>query len=382
MPPPDRVFRPPTSAGHRGLLGPFMALHGLGDERDEPANSTPARQWTAAELSGLSPEDLRLATAEKGDPYLVGLEDDPPPSESPASQAHLDHLYEALGVAEEPWEREFWRTAEQQRGRASAVVDPAPARTPAAAQPDAVLDDVVLTAADDNRARPSRQSSPPPIPPARPRAPSIPDPGYFGATRPPDRLQAVRTRPPAPIGLTARDLDVVTRTALGEARGESDEGMGGVLSTIRNRMELKPDFYGSTPSAVALQHKVRHDGRVVYQYDANNPHPTKPSDNYYQVLAMLPGDEAYDRAREIARQVFDGLRADATDGAIGFRPMPLDPATGRPQAIPSSMGPNAEFTRYIGSHAFVKDPALQRRRFYPDEYPGYRRVAANSTRGD
>ena len=81
MPPPHRVFRSPTSASHRGLLGPFMALHGLGDARDEPAGSASDRQWIAADLSGLRPEDLRLATAEEGDPYLVGLEDEPAPTE-------------------------------------------------------------------------------------------------------------------------------------------------------------------------------------------------------------------------------------------------------------------------------------------------------------
>lgn len=351
---------------HRGLLGPFMARHGLDAEPDGMHDPAPEHRWTAADLAGLGPEDLRLATAEEGDPYLVGLEDEPPPTESPSSQAHLDHLYAALGVAEEPWEKAFWReaNAEQQRGRASAAIDPAPARKPAVVQPAAVLENVVLTAADENPTGPSKQSPLPPIPPARPPAPtvpSVPDPRYYGAERPPDRLQAVRARPPVPVGLTSRDMDLLTRTALGEARGEGDEGMVGVLWTIRNRMELAPKLYGYTPAEIVMK---------PLQYEANDPKSTGRA--YFNVLGMLPGDDDYERAYTLAHDVFTDRRADPTGNAIGFQPLTRDRTTGQPQAIPESMGPHARFTRYIGRHAFVEDPRLKRPPpLYPDSYPGY-----------
>lgn len=103
--------------------------------------------------------------------------------------------------------------------------------------------------------------------------------------------------------LTNYDRDVVTRTILGEAAGESEAGMAAVASVIRNR--VADPRWGDDPAEVALQ---------MQQFSSWN---TGVGGNDL-IAKYNPGDPEYDRASQIADMVFEGRMADQTGGATHF----------------------------------------------------------------
>lgn len=103
--------------------------------------------------------------------------------------------------------------------------------------------------------------------------------------------------------LTNYDRDVVARTILGEAAGESEAGMAAVASVIKNR--VADPRWGDNPAEVALQ---------MQQFSAWNP----GAGGNDLVAKYQPGDPEYDRAAKIADLVFGGQITDQTGGATHY----------------------------------------------------------------
>lgn len=103
--------------------------------------------------------------------------------------------------------------------------------------------------------------------------------------------------------LTTYDRDVVTRTILGEAAGESEAGMAAVASVIKNRVD--DPRWGNDPAEVALQ---------LQQFSAWSA----GAGGNNLVAKYHPGDPEYERAAQIADMVFEGRIADQTGGATHY----------------------------------------------------------------
>ena len=103
--------------------------------------------------------------------------------------------------------------------------------------------------------------------------------------------------------LSTYDRDVVTRTILGEAAGESEAGMAAVASVIKNRVD--DPRWGDDPAEVALQ---------IQQFSTWNA----GSGGNNLVAKYNPGDPEYERAAQIADMVFEGHIADQTGGATHY----------------------------------------------------------------
>lgn len=110
----------------------------------------------------------------------------------------------------------------------------------------------------------------------------------------------------------AYDLDTLTRTAWGEARGETDEGIAAVCWTVKNRSTIalhdnnpKPYWWGETVAEVCLK---------SYQYSC-----WLPSDpNRVKMMALSASNPEYLRCWAIARCVLSGLILDPTGGATHY----------------------------------------------------------------
>lgn len=130
------------------------------------------------------------------------------------------------------------------------------------------------------------------------------------------------------MALTQEQLDIITRTVLGEARGEGELGMVAVAHNIRNR-SLSGKF-PDDPAKVALQ---------PYQYSTwnkgeggNNPQQFSPSSRQYQ------------NARKLVEEVWGGNRPDPTNGALFYH---------TPQVNPAWAGEvNKHGTTRVGNHIF------------------------------
>lgn len=108
---------------------------------------------------------------------------------------------------------------------------------------------------------------------------------------------------PAIKNYTPTDVDVLTRTILGEAGGEGPGGMAAVASVIVNRTQ--DPRYPHTVSAVAQQDKqfstwnsADNGGNNPLRFDVNSP--------------------AYKQAQQIAQAVMDGHVVDQTGGSTHF----------------------------------------------------------------
>jgi len=116
----------------------------------------------------------------------------------------------------------------------------------------------------------------------------------------PSKIEVAPASAPA---LTAYERDVMTRTVLGEAAGESDAGMAAVAHVIKNRAE--DPRWGDDPAEAALgwqQFSAWNAGvggnDLVYSYNQ--------------------GDPAYAQAAAIVDQVFAGQIEDPTSGATHY----------------------------------------------------------------
>ena len=138
---------------------------------------------------------------------------------------------------------------------------------------------------------------------------------------------------------TADDLDVLTRTIWGEARGEGPLGKKAVGWTIRNRVEMdlhndgKPDWWGEGYRGVCT---------CKWQYSSWNAND--PNSPYLRGDKPIPPAE-YLACQDAARMVLEG-DPDPTDGATHYYATSIkEPAWAKV----------AHITCIIGHHKFYKD---------------------------
>lgn len=125
-----------------------------------------------------------------------------------------------------------------------------------------------------------------------------------------------------------RDLDIMTRTLFGEARGESELGQIGVAWVVRNRAEC-PAWWGKGVAGVCLK---------KFQFSCW----LESDPNRRKLLALEADDTRYQRLYAIARRVLLGEVPDPTGGATHYR------VIGWPAAWAKGRKPSA----VIGRHEF------------------------------
>ena len=139
-----------------------------------------------------------------------------------------------------------------------------------------------------------------------------------------------------PLRFTEEDLDVATRTLVGEARGESFDGLIAVAWCIRNRVEAdlhgdgKPDWWGEGITAVCMK-----KWQFSCWWDEQAPRLRK----------WPTSDQQYLRCRDAARLVFKGQAPDPTNGATHYCTLESNPAWSRGKR-PSKV---------IGNHKFYNN---------------------------
>ena len=136
------------------------------------------------------------------------------------------------------------------------------------------------------------------------------------------------------MALTDRDeqIDVMARTAWGEARGEDQSGMQAVLNVVMNRVK-KGSWYGATPKDVCLK---------KYQFSCwldSDPNKAK-------LLAVDENDKDFARAKYMATLAYDGQLTDITKGATNYVNL-----ASLGDNVPSWVN-NMKLSTTIGKHSF------------------------------
>lgn len=136
------------------------------------------------------------------------------------------------------------------------------------------------------------------------------------------------------MALTDRDeqIDIMARTAWGEARGEGQSGMQAVLNVVMNRVK-KGSWYGATPKEVCLK---------KYQFSCwldSDPNKAK-------LLAVDESDKDFAKAKYLATLAYDGELTDITKGATNY----VNLAT-LGNNVPDWVG-KLEKSTTIGNHSF------------------------------
>lgn len=136
------------------------------------------------------------------------------------------------------------------------------------------------------------------------------------------------------MALTDRDeqIDVMARTAWGEARGEGQSGMQAVLNVVMNRVK-KGSWYGATPKDVCLK---------KYQFSCwldSDPNKAK-------LLAVDENDKDFARAKYMATLAYDGQLTDITKGATNYVNL-----ASLGDNVPSWVN-NMKLSTTIGKHSF------------------------------
>lgn len=136
------------------------------------------------------------------------------------------------------------------------------------------------------------------------------------------------------MALTDRDeqIDVMARTAWGEARGEGQSGMQAVLNVVMNRVK-KGSWYGATPKDVCLK---------KYQFSCwldSDPNKAK-------LLAVDENDKDFARAKYMATLAYDGQLTDITKGATNYVNL-----ASLGDNVPSWVD-NMKLSTTIGKHSF------------------------------
>jgi N-acetylmuramoyl-L-alanine amidase len=135
--------------------------------------------------------------------------------------------------------------------------------------------------------------------------------------------------------LTAEDLQTLTYTLLGEARGEGLAGMYAVANVIRNRADSPA--YPDNPVDVALQ---------PWQFSTNNG-PNMGGGNQTETRREVrPGSALYRTAEDVARAVFETDEPiDITGNALMYHARGVTPYW-------ASSSTTAYGTRRINNHVF------------------------------
>lgn len=129
----------------------------------------------------------------------------------------------------------------------------------------------------------------------------------------------------------SEQIDVMARTAWGEARGEGQSGMQAVLNVIVNRTK-KGGWWGATPAEVC------HKKSQFSCWNLNDP-------NRARMLAVTDSDANFRTAKSLAKSAYAGTLPDITGGATHY----LNPAA--LSSLPSWTRSLTK-TAQIGNHVF------------------------------
>ena len=128
-----------------------------------------------------------------------------------------------------------------------------------------------------------------------------------------------------------KEIDLLAKTAWGEARGEGASGMQAVINVILNRVRAG-SWYGLTVENVVLK---------PYQFSCwNDTDPNKD-----KILSLKTEDPAFIQAKSLAFAGYNGLLADITNGATHYHTIGATPNWAKAMVQ----------TKTIGNHIFYKE---------------------------
>ena len=132
-----------------------------------------------------------------------------------------------------------------------------------------------------------------------------------------------------------RDIDILARTAWGEARGSGATGMQAVLNVIVNRHKSAAWYRAETLAGTALK---------AYQFSVWLP----GDPNYAKVTNVTENDAVFRTALGLAKAAVDGTLPDITGGATHYYAKSISPPAWAVGAVR---------TADIGGHLFFKGVA-------------------------
>jgi hypothetical protein len=139
-----------------------------------------------------------------------------------------------------------------------------------------------------------------------------------------------------------QDLDILTRTILGEAAGEDDDGQAFVAEVILNR--ARDSKFPNSITKVARQPK---------QFSAWNGKRNGGND---LVRKYNPGDGPYDRAKRIAKQVLTGTREPVSGGATHYYAKRGMPGGREPSWFRGELAQQKGKVIQVGNHTAIARP--------------------------
>ncbi|CAF0741973.1 unnamed protein product [Rotaria sordida] len=111
---------------------------------------------------------------------------------------------------------------------------------------------------------------------------------------------------------TLDEIDVLTRTVYGEARGETIDGQAAVAWVIQNRAAKGRTYMGKTIKDVCLK------PNQFSCWNSNNV-------NRKLLLNLNTKSEIYENIRRVVEQVLNGTRADNTNGSTHYHTSHVQP---------------------------------------------------------
>lgn len=151
------------------------------------------------------------------------------------------------------------------------------------------------------------------------------------------------------ITITENDIDVVTRTVIGEAATQSVEGKIAVVHVILNRARLNSPWYGGNNLADVSLHRARvlrtRGWVTIYQFE-----PWMHSHRRTYLWGLSKQSALYKEMRKLVMGCINGRHPDPTDGATHF----LNPDIVRARTGGSLPGWARGEGRRIGDHVFFR----------------------------
>lgn len=129
-------------------------------------------------------------------------------------------------------------------------------------------------------------------------------------------------------------IDIVARTAWGEARGEGQDGMQAVINVVMNRAR-RQGWMGHDPISVCLK---------PWQFSCWN----QDDPNRVKLLAVAIDDPQFRQALQLADNAVNGLLADITKGADSYADL---------RYCAPDWAAEAEFLVKVGNQSFYKTVA-------------------------
>ena len=112
---------------------------------------------------------------------------------------------------------------------------------------------------------------------------------------------------------TLDEIDVLTRTVYGEARGESAKGQAAVAWVIRNRAAKQRGYLGKTVKEACLK------PHQFSCWNTNDP-------NRARLLELETSNETYRNIRRVVEEVMKGTIADTTQGSTHYHTNDVKPS--------------------------------------------------------